>query len=137
MDHRPSLEHFQQSNMIALTLIAMVLQVPGLLFCLAFAILIGAIQPAYSPFRWLYSKLTGIQMDVSEAFEASQFAQLLGGAFLLTSSLALFSQNLMLAAVLAGIVVLLALINLTTGFCLGCQMYYHLKLRSFRHSKQH
>ncbi|GEM45439.1 DUF4395 domain-containing protein [Deinococcus cellulosilyticus] len=137
MDHRPSLEHFQQSNMIALTLIAMVLQVPGLLFCLAFTILVGAVQPAYSPFRWLYSKLTGLQIEIPQSFEASQFAQLLGGAFLLASSLALFSQSLILAAVLAGIVVLLALINLTTGFCLGCQIFYHLKLRSFRQSKQH
>ncbi|GGJ40128.1 DUF4395 domain-containing protein [Deinococcus roseus] len=137
MDHRPSLEHFQQSNMIALTLIALVIQVPVLLFCLAFSILLGAVQPAHSPFRWLYSKLTGIQIPAPEHFDASQFAQLLGGAFLLASSLALFSQNVVLAASLSGIVIVLALVNLTTGFCLGCQIYLHLKLNQYRQSKQH
>lgn len=132
MDHRPSLEHFQQSNMIALTLIGLALQVPVLLMCLAFAILIGAISPAHSPFRWLYSNITGIQFPRPSGFDASQFAQLLGSAFLLSASVALFSQNFLLTVVLGGMVVILALINLTTGFCLGCQIYYHLKLQTYR-----
>jgi len=57
---------------------------------------------------------------------AHRFAQFIATSFLITSAFVFFLGFQTLAWVLALIVVALALVNLLTGFCLGCFVYFQL-----------
>lgn len=57
---------------------------------------------------------------------AHRFAQFIATTFLITSAFVFFLGLQTLAWVLALIVVVLALVNLLTGFCLGCFVYFQL-----------
>lgn len=57
---------------------------------------------------------------------AHRFAQFIATTFLITSAFVFFLGFQTLAWVLALIVLTLALINLLTGFCLGCFVYFQL-----------
>jgi hypothetical protein len=60
------------------------------------------------------------------------FAQGVGAAFLLASVLAFFAFNSAVVGwALAWVVIVLASINLTVGFCLGCFIYYQLSRRGW------
>lgn len=56
-----------------------------------------------------------------------QFAQGLGGTFLLASFIALLVGAAVVGWALAWMVVALALINLLFGFCAGCFLYFQLE----------
>ncbi len=63
---------------------------------------------------------------------AHNFAQGVGGAFLTLATLAFVLHAPILGWVLSAIVVALALLNLTTGVCVGCFMYFQLRLLQHR-----
>lgn len=66
---------------------------------------------------------------------AHAFAQALGRTVLAGAALAFALGGAPLGAVLTLVVVGLALLNLTTGFCLGCQLYFHYRLLRHRLSR--
>ena len=60
------------------------------------------------------------------------FAQGVGALFLITSTLAFLNGAALVGWILAGIVVVLAAVNLFAGFCLGCFVYYQLARRGIQ-----
>ena len=60
------------------------------------------------------------------------FAQGLGGVFLVLSTLALWGGLAVVGWLLAGMVVVLAAINLFLNFCLGCFIYFQFARRGVR-----
>lgn len=58
-----------------------------------------------------------------------QFAQAVGATFLLAASIALFGGATTVGWILTWIVTVLAFINLTVQFCVGCFMYLQLDRR--------
>ncbi|HEX8995919.1 MAG TPA: DUF4395 domain-containing protein [Ktedonobacterales bacterium] len=124
---------FSQAWVVGLTLIAFALQSRWLVLVAALALLISAAAPAVGPFRLLYryvalpARLLRPRI-VEDDPAPHRFAQGVGAAFLVASTLVLFLAP---GAASVGwaldlIVFALALINLTVGFCAGCFVYYHL-----------
>jgi hypothetical protein len=124
---------FSQTWVVALTALGFVLQTPWLVLVAAVCLLLSAATPAAGPFRLLYRyvalPLRLLRPRIVEDDPAPhRFAQGVGAAFLVASSLMLF---LLPGAAAVGwaldlIVFALALINLTVGFCAGCFVYYQL-----------
>lgn len=78
-------------------------------------------------YKWiaLPTKLVKPDLINDDPF-AHRFAQMIATSFLITSAFVWFLGYQTLSWVLALIVVALALINLLTGFCLGCFIYFQL-----------
>jgi hypothetical protein len=124
---------FSQAWTVGLTAIAFVLHWPWLVVIAALCLLISAAVPAVGPFRWLYRyvavPLRLLRPRIVEDDPAPhRFAQGVGAAFLIASAAVLY-----LAPAAAGvgwtldaIVFVLALVNLSFGFCAGCFVYYQL-----------
>lgn len=82
-------------------------------------------------YKWVLLPTHLVKPDVIDDDPlAHRFAQMIATSFLITSAFVWFLGLQSLAWVLALIVVTLALVNLLTGFCLGCFIYFQLdKLR--------
>lgn len=111
---------------------------------LAIVMLAGTIDPRLALFKQLYFKVlkpAGVvrPQPVADRPEPHNFAQGLGGVFLVVSSLLVFGPALAgnfrpnpLEAVglaLALIVAVLAFVNLAFGYCVGCQIFFQLEKR--------
>src|ERR1700730_7824836 len=97
---------------------------------LAIVLLLGTFAPQLALFKQIYFKVLkprGIVKPrlVRDRPEPHNFAQGLGGVFLVVSSVLLLPV-LWLGLALALIVAVLAFVNLAFGYCLGCQIYYPL-----------
>ena len=97
---------------------------------LAIVLLLGTFAPQLALFKQIYFKFLkprGIVKPrlVRDRPEPHNFAQGLGGAFLVVSSVFLLPV-LWLGLALALIVAVLAFVNLAFGYCVGCQIYYRL-----------
>jgi len=126
------LSKFSQGGTVALTGLAFLTAQPLIVLIAAVILLLSALLPMASPFRLLYQ---GVVIPlrlwrprvVEDDPTPHRFAQGIGAAFLIAASLVLF---LIKAAVLGWVLVLivfvLAGINLVTGFCAGCLVYYYL-----------
>jgi molybdopterin converting factor small subunit len=118
-----------QAVIIGLLMAAYVADAPGLVAAVATLMLIGTARgrPA---FGWFYAWLRqarALSPDViPDNPEPHRFAQLLGGAFLALATLLYLLGSPTLAWILAGLVVVLAGINLFAGVCVGCAIYYWL-----------
>jgi uncharacterized protein DUF4395 len=123
---------FSQACTVVLTGVAFLLNQPIIVLITALIMVLAAFAPSISPYRLLYR---GIVLPlhlmrprmVEDDPAPHRFAQGVGAAFLIASSLVLFLTT----AVAVGwtldlIVFVLAGINLTVGFCAGCFVYYHL-----------
>ncbi|HET9111633.1 MAG TPA: DUF4395 domain-containing protein [Ktedonobacterales bacterium] len=124
---------FSQAWTVALTALAFALQLRWLVVVAALCLLISAAAPAVGPFRLLYrfvalpTRLLRPRI-VEDDPAPHRFAQAVGTAFLIASSLVLWLAP---GAAVVGwtldlIVFALSLVNLTVGFCLGCFVYYQL-----------
>lgn len=98
-------------------------------------LLAGSLDPRLAGFKRLYSSL--IRPALRVAINPSEddprphnFAQGLGGVFLLLATLAFANGWVLLGWSLAITVAALALLNLTTNFCLGCFLYYQYRVHS-------
>lgn len=124
---------FSQAWVVLLSAAAFLLQWRWLVVVGAIALLISAAIPAVGPFRLLYrwvvvpTRLLRPRI-VEDDPAPHRFAQGAGAAFLIASSLVLYLAP---GAAVVGwaldlVVLFLAFINLTVGFCMGCFVYYQL-----------
>jgi hypothetical protein len=128
---------FNQAMIIALLLIAFLLDQVWLIGFVAAVMLIGTLWPGAGLFRIIYTRLLKpaglLRPDIRVDDPAPHlFAQGLGAFVLLLSGIALALGASLLGWLLAGIVVALAAVNLFLRFCLGCFIYYQLARRGIR-----
>jgi Domain of unknown function (DUF4395) len=102
---------------------------------LAVVLLLGTFAPQLALFKQIYFKVLkprGIVRPrvVQDRPEPHNFAQGLGGVFLLVSSAFLLPLPVVGLAV-ALLVAVLAFINLAFGYCVGCQIYFQLGRAGF------
>lgn len=126
------LAKFSQACTVLLSGLAFLLNQPIIVVITAIILLLSALEPSISPFRLLYRyvvvPLHLIRPRIVEDDPAPhRFAQGIGAAFLIASSVLLFlTSAIAIGWGLDLIVFVLAGINLTVGFCAGCFVYYHL-----------
>jgi hypothetical protein len=97
---------------------------------LAVILLLGTLNPQLALFKQLYFRVLkprGIvrPRPVKDRPEPHNFAQGLGGIFLVVSSVFLLPLPWVGLAI-ALLVAVLAFVNLAFGYCLGCQIYFQL-----------
>src|SRR5436305_4543951 len=126
------LAKFSQAGTVVLSALAFLLNQPIIVVITAIILLLSALAPSISPFRLLYRYVV-LPMHlmrpriVEDDPAPHRFAQGVGAAFLIASSLLLFLTSATVVGwTLDLIVFVLAGINLTVGFCAGCFVYYHL-----------
>jgi hypothetical protein len=123
---------FAQGSTVLLTALAFLLNLPILVLITAILMAWAALFPAANPYRWLYQRIvvpSGLLKPrvVEDDPAPHRFAQGVGAVFLLIASIVFFlTHATVLGWVLDLIVFVLAGINLTTGFCAGCFVYYQL-----------
>lgn len=123
---------FSQGCTVLLTILAFVLLQPVITLITAIVMAISALAPKASPYRllyqWIVVPLHLLKPHIVEDDPSPhRFAQGVGAIFLFASSAVLFVGHIpVLGWTLDLIVFVLASINLTTGFCVGCFVYYHL-----------
>lgn len=122
---------FNQASLITLTVLAFLFDIPLLVGFVALVLALGTINPQFALFKQVYTRLfvpAGILTPnvIPDDPRPHRFAQGVGAVFLTLSTLALFAGAGIVGWGLAGIVVVLAGINLFLGFCAGCFIYYQL-----------
>src|SRR5437763_3225010 len=126
------LAKFSQACTVLLSALAFLLSQPIIVVITAIILLLAAIVPPASPFRLLYRYIVLLlhllrPRIVEDDPMPHRFAQGVGAAFLIASSLVLFlTSATAIGWALDLIVFVLAGINLAVGFCAGCFVYYHL-----------
>ncbi|MEJ2559922.1 MAG: DUF4395 domain-containing protein, partial [Anaerolineae bacterium] len=122
-----------QASIITFTLLAYVLDLPWLVLFVGAVLAVGTIWPGAALFQQAYRQVLKplglVKPHVIDDDPAPhRFAQGVGATFLGLSSLALLALNaISLGWGLAGLVVVLAAINLFFNFCAGCFVYYQLR----------
>jgi len=126
------LAKFSQACVVILTGLAFLFNQPIIVVIAAIVMALAALVPAASPFKFLYQRvvlpLRLLHPRIVEDDPAPhRFAQGVGAAFLIASSLVLFLTHATVVGwTLDLIVFVLAGINFTVGFCAGCFVYYWL-----------
>ena len=141
VDHSAIRTH--QVFVIALLVLAFVLDVKWLVAFVSAVMLIGAVLPSLSLFKGVYlyilRPLKLARPDVRpDNPEPHLFAQGVGGIFLLAATLGFLARLTGLGWALSWIVVALAGLNLFAGICVGCLMYYWLNrlgVPGFKHAR--
>jgi hypothetical protein len=124
---------FNQASIITFTLLAYVLDLPWLVLFVGAVLAVGSIWPGAALFQQAYRQVLKpiglVKPHVIDDDPAPhRFAQGVGATFLGLSSLALLALNaISLGWGLAGLVVVLAAVNLFFNFCAGCFVYYQLR----------
>ncbi len=126
-----------QASIIALLVVAFLVDQPWLVAFVAAVMLIGTWWPRAALFKLLYARvlkpLGWLKPHViPDDPQPHLFAQGVGAAFLLASALAFVAGGALLGWVLAWIVIVLAAVNLFASFCLGCFLFYQLARRGVR-----
>ena len=123
---------FNQASIITLAILAFLLDLPWLVLFVAAVLAVGTIWPGGALFQGVYRRILkplGLLKPhvIDDDPAPHRFAQGLGATFLGLSSLALLALGLpVLGWGLAGLVVVLATINLFFSFCAGCFLYLQL-----------
>lgn len=125
---------FNQACIVTLLVVAFLLDQIWLVAFVGAVMLIGTIWPRAGLFKRIYSQFirpAGWLKPklVTDKPQPHLFAQGVGGLFLVASVLAFGAGSPLLSWILAGIVVILAAVNLFLGFCMGCFMYFQLARR--------
>lgn len=131
-----------QAFIIALLVLAFVLDAAWLVIFVAAVMLLGTAVPALSLFKRVYQHVlrpAGVVKPhvIIDNPEPHRFAQGFGGVVLLGAIAALLAGAATLGWALVGLVVILAALNLFLGFCAGCFVYYQLNklgVPGFAHS---
>jgi hypothetical protein len=118
-----------QTSIVTITLLGFIFNVPALAAFVGIVMVAGTVWKELALFKQFYRRVLKptnlIRPDVVEGPSAPhEFAQLLGGIFLVVGSVLLFTGSPVLGWFLAWIVILLAAVNLLFGFCAGCFLYY-------------
>ncbi len=120
-----------QAFIIALLILAFVLDARGLVAFVAAVMLVGTIWPNAGLFKAVYAyvlkplKIARPDVRVDNP-EPHRFAQGVGGAVLALATIVFAANLATLGWALAWVVVALAALNLFAGICVGCMMYYWL-----------
>lgn len=126
------LSKFSQGCTVLLTALAFLFNLPLLVLITAIVMLLIVLFPTAHPYRLLYQRIVVplglLKPHILEDDPAPhRFANGVGAVFLFAASLLLFLTRATVAGwTLDLIVFVLAGINLTTGFCAGCFVYYQL-----------
>lgn len=120
-----------QALIIALLLLAFILDSWLLAAFVGVVMLLGTAAPRLSLFKAVYSRLlrpAGIvkPQQIVDNPEPHRFAQGLGGLFVALAVGALLVSQPFLGWALVWVVIILAAMNLFLGFCAGCFIYYQL-----------
>lgn len=120
-----------QAFIIALLLIAFIVDLWGLVAFVGLVMLLGTTVPRLSLFKQIYLRLLRpsglVKPDVvADNPEPHRFAQGFGGAVLTVAVLGLLLGQAALGWALVWLVIVLAGLNLFLGFCAGCFLYYQL-----------
>jgi hypothetical protein len=123
---------FSQALTVILTALAFIFNLPVLVPITAIIMAWSALSPETSPYRLLYRSIVvpiGLLKPriVEDDPLPHRFAQGVGAVFLIIASVLFFLVHAPVAGwIFDIIVVVLAAINFTVGFCAGCFVYYHL-----------
>lgn len=137
----PNTLRFNQVCIVCIASLALIAQMPWVIGALAAIMLAGSAQPRLALFKVVWERgvrhALGVKpQPVDDDPRAHNFAQTVGGIFLLTA----FSAYLLGAAALGNILTLtvigLALLNLTTRVCVGCLMYHRWRLMRWQLAQQ-
>lgn len=120
-----------QAFIIALLLLAFVLDSVWLVAFVGLVMLVGTAVPALSLFKRLYRHILQPAKIIKPHIitdnpEPHRFAQGFGGIVVAVAVTVLLAGANIAGWVLASVVVLLAALNLFLGFCAGCFVYYQL-----------
>lgn len=120
-----------QASIITITLAGFIFNLPSLAAFVGIIMIAGTAWKELAVFKQIYRRVLKpagfVKPDVVEGPSAPhEFAQLLGGIFLVAGSVLLFNGSAVWGWSLAWIVILLAAVNLFFGFCAGCFLYYQL-----------
>ncbi len=126
-----------QISIVGLIGLAFLLQAPAIVYFVAAVMLFGTFEPRLALFKLFYSSLIRPVFKIPAKLELDDprphnFAQGLGGIFMLASSLAFLFGAGIFGWILAAMVAALALLNLTTGICVGCFLYFQWKMLPHR-----
>ena len=123
---------FNQGCIVGFTVLAFLFDLPWLILFVGLVLAVGTIWPQAALFKQTYHKLlkpAGILKPrvVDDDPAPHNFAQGMAATFMLLGSLSLLVLNLpVLGWILAGLVAVLAAVNLVFSFCAGCFTYYQL-----------
>ncbi len=122
---------FNQASIIILLLVAFLTDWQWLVAAVGLVMLIGTAWPEAGLFKLIYARIlrpAGLLKPDPQPDEPEPhlFAQGVGGLFLLAATVAFGLNAAIIGWVLTAVVVVLAVINLFWGFCLGCFFYYQL-----------
>ncbi len=122
---------FNQACIVGIVGLGFILGSVWLIALVAVALAVGTVWPALAPFKGFYARVLRpaglLRPDVAPDDPAQhRFAQGVGATFLAGATVLLALGVTVLGWLLAGIVLVLALINLSVGFCAGCFVYYQL-----------
>ncbi len=120
-----------QASIITITLVGFIFNLPALAAFVGVVMVAGTAWKGLALFKQFYRRVLKpadlVKPEIVEGPSAPhEFAQLLGGIFLIVGSILLFGGSAVLGWILAWIVILLAAVNLFFGFCAGCFLYYQL-----------
>jgi hypothetical protein len=122
---------FNQASIILLLVLAFLLNAVWLVAFVAAVMVVGTLWPQAGLFKQLYARVFEpagwLKANIiDDDPKPHLFAQGLGGIFLVLSVATLWLGQPVVGWVLAGVVIVLASINLFLGFCVGCFIYYQL-----------
>jgi len=126
-----------QGSIVTLLVISFALKLEWLVALVSLVMIIGTVVPSAGAFKLLYAHLLRplgiVHPDIVEEDNVQHlFAQGLGGAFLAVSFYYLtVAGSPVIGWALAFLVVVLAFVNLTVNFCVGCYLYLRLRRISF------
>ncbi|MFN8490338.1 MAG: DUF4395 domain-containing protein [Caldilineaceae bacterium] len=128
---------FNQASIITLLVLAFLFNQSWLVAVVAVVMVIGTWWPQAGLFKLFYARVLKpagwLKPDVvRDEMQPHLFAQGVGGIFLMLSVLAFVAGSAWVGWLLAGIVAVLAAVNLFLHFCLGCFIYFQLARRGIR-----
>ncbi|HRJ41082.1 MAG: DUF4395 family protein [Caldilineaceae bacterium] len=123
-----------QSFIIGLLLLAFLLNQPWLVAFVGLVMLVGTVWPQAGLFKRIYSDLLKpaglLKADPRPDTPAPHlFAQGIGALVLGVAVLVFTAGGVVAGWLLTALVIMLAAINLLTGFCAGCFIYFQLARR--------
>lgn len=126
---------FGQISLIVVLVIGFVLNIPYAIYGGALMLLSALFVPSWAPqlmiYRWFVHNNWANTAIYDEDPAPHRFAQQMGLGVLVIGTVAAILGSLVIAWAATLVVIALALLNVTTGFCAGCFVYAQIaKLRS-------
>lgn len=133
----PNVLRFNQICIVGGIALAAILGQWWIVALIGTVMLAGTWNSSLAAFKRLYTRVVRPALRlpvklVEDDPQAHNFAQGVGGVFLAVATLAFVAGTPVLGWALSAMVLALALLNLTTGFCVGCFLYFQLRLLPYR-----